>query len=180
MISPVEFIFRVCHVVGSMTILALQFNALLRTEPVADSALITISPLPALGLTAPIAFSGVMAAEIVSTIVLLAGGINAMLLKPRVNMANTPDKSRNWRFIVYGLKLVLFIAATPVAKVVARAALVTHVEPATTAYTLEVERTAAAIRIGAILAASLVGTFARYYREEATALSTALAQKKLA
>ena len=56
--------------------------------------------------------------------------------------------------------------------------LVAQAAPATAENTLEIERTAAVIRIAAIVGCSLVGAFARYYREEATALSNSIEAKK--
>ena len=179
MVSGIKLFSRVCHVVGAMAFLALQVNALLRTTPASESPSITINPLPALGLTSAITVNSIMATEIISTIVLISGFANAGFLRPRTAMINTPNKAKKWRGLVYGLKFALFFLATPLAKTVVKSSgLVAQAAPATAENTLEIERTAAVIRIAAIVGCSLVGAFARYYREEATAISNSIEAKK--
>lgn len=182
MVSPIKLVFRVSHLLGAVALFVA--NAVVLLSPPAAAYNFLKQPfsftLPQLTAGADAVQATVNIArlsfwiEIVGGVMVSSGIVNAILLAPKKNMRNAPKQLSTWRRLVYGLKLALFVLTTPatnkIIEVVALGGFVT--EDVSLEVQGEILRTAALVKIGALTLGVVVGSFCRYYREEASAAST--------
>ena len=118
--------------------------------------------------------------EIIGGVLVLSGVVNAVLLAPKRNMEYVPKRLSSWRRMIYGMKLVLFSLVTPMSNKLVEALYFSRLFNASSslppgALSAEAEgeilRTAAIIKLVALCIGVMVGSYARYYREDATMAS---------
>lgn len=203
MVSPIKFLFRSAHLVGAALMVAANVATILMADPTNTGAArtlnITVAPLTVLHtlllpitsavaanpaaiplLGAPLVITNFRTVvEITGGVMMIAGIINAVLLKPSKNMASVPADLKKWRRIVYVHKMILFMLATPVANYLLAYGTQER-QPSTKLdiYHADIVRSAAAVKLTALLVAAFLGTYARYFREEATVASAAIEEKK--